>query len=79
MPVLTIKQENDEMFTLNAVKYHLTTREIDIVSCLCEGLTYEEIASKLNISENTVSRHVQNIYKKTGCSSRMALINKMYS
>ena len=41
----------------------LTTREIDILELVVEGMTNKEIASALNISENTVKIHLRNIWK----------------
>ena len=36
-------------------------------------MTNEEIADKLQISVNTVKRHIQNIMEKTGFESRLDL------
>ena len=51
----------------------LTERELDVLRELTASLTNEEIAEKLNISVNTVKRHLQNIMEKTGFSSRLDL------
>ena len=44
----------------------LTKSELRIVAGYVDGLTGKEIASKCNLSYNTVVRHTQNIYDKTG-------------
>ena len=54
-------------------KSDLTERELDILRELTGSLTNEEIAEKLNISPNTVKRHIQNIMEKTGFDSRLDL------
>ncbi len=51
----------------------LTDRELDVLRELTGSLTNEEIAEQLNISVNTVKRHIQNIMEKTGFESRLDL------
>jgi len=48
----------------------LSTREIEVLCALAEGLYNKEIASKLQISEKTVKNHVSNIFKKISVSDR---------
>ena len=50
----------------------LTRRELDVVRLVAAGRTNREIASALEISENTVARHVQNILGKLKLPSRTA-------
>ncbi|HEX5167169.1 MAG TPA: response regulator transcription factor, partial [Thermomicrobiales bacterium] len=51
----------------------LTTRELEVVKGLVDGLSNAEIASVLFISPNTVSNHVSNIMNKLGLDSRTAI------
>ncbi|MBO4579551.1 MAG: response regulator transcription factor [Clostridiales bacterium] len=51
----------------------LTERELEIIRELTASMTNEEIAEKLQISVNTVKRHIQNIMEKTGFESRLDL------
>ena len=44
------------------------------MTLLREGLTNKEIASQLNISEQTVKNHVHNIMRKLGLHSTSELI-----
>ena len=43
----------------------LTHRELDIINLVCKGLTSQEIADKLFISQKTVEVHRTNILRKT--------------
>ncbi len=43
----------------------LTHRELDIINLVCKGLTSQEIADKLFISQKTVEVHRTNIFRKT--------------
>jgi two-component system, NarL family, nitrate/nitrite response regulator NarL len=54
-------------------EFGLTSREVEIVSAIREGNSNREIAGKLEISEETVKRHLSNIYGKLGVSSRLEL------
>lgn len=51
----------------------LTSREMEIVSAIRSGSSNREIAQKLSISEETVKRHLSNIFAKLGVSSRLEL------
>jgi DNA-binding NarL/FixJ family response regulator len=51
----------------------LTQREAEIVTAICQGNSNKEIAAKLSISEETVKRHLSNIFEKLGISSRLEL------
>lgn len=54
----------------------LTPREIQIVQCMVEGLSYKLIADKLMISINTICYHVKNIYRKLQVNSKAEVIAK---
>lgn len=48
----------------------LTTTELGILSMLSDGKRYKEIARAFSISEETVKRHLKNIYEKLGASDK---------
>ncbi len=48
----------------------LSDREVDVLRLLARGRTNRQIAGELVIAPKTVGRHVENIYAKTGLSTR---------
>jgi DNA-binding NarL/FixJ family response regulator len=54
-------------------RYGLTPRELEIVAAVVGGDTNRDIGTKLVISEDTVKRHLTNIFDKTGVSTRLEL------
>ena len=54
-------------------KYELTRRECEILQLLFEGKENEEIAEELFISENTLRRHIYNMYTKMVIQHRWQL------
>ncbi|GAC1359555.1 MAG: hypothetical protein NVSMB38_43280 [Ktedonobacteraceae bacterium] len=50
----------------------LSTREIEVLCLLAQGLTDAQIAEQLILSRRTISWHVSAIYRKIGISSRSA-------
>ncbi len=53
--------------------FGLTARELEIVSEIVAGCTNKDIAQKFSISEETVKRHLTNIFDKLGVSNRLEL------
>jgi DNA-binding NarL/FixJ family response regulator len=51
----------------------LSGRERQIAGCVANGLRNKDIAGELHISENTVKRHLQSIFDKTGARDRLEL------
>lgn len=60
--------------TMNEKEKHddsnLTTREVEVLDLIAEGMINKEIAQKLYISEKTVKNHVSSIFKKLNVSDR---------
>lgn len=48
----------------------LTNREHELLRALGNGLTNEQIASRIGISQNTVKYHLKNLYDKLGVKNR---------
>ena len=53
--------------------HRLSERERQIAYHVARGLKNKDIAQALNISENTVKRHLQSIFTKTGSRDRLEL------
>jgi DNA-binding NarL/FixJ family response regulator len=48
----------------------LTTREVEVLRLVAQGLTSRQIATELSISEHTAATHVRRILKNLGLQSR---------
>ena len=57
---------------------NLTTREIEILAHLAEGLQNKELAHILNITEGTVEQHLKRIYKKLDVTNRTEAAKQFY-
>lgn len=54
----------------------LSTREVEVLSLVAEGLTDAEVAGRLYVSPRTVGGHLRGAYGKLGVKSRTAAINE---
>ena len=52
----------------------LTTRELQVLTLLCSGLRYAQIAQRLSRSVRTVDHHLAAVFAKLGVDSRVAAI-----
>jgi two-component system, NarL family, nitrate/nitrite response regulator NarL len=53
--------------------FGLTARETEIISFITQGCMNRDIANSLSITEETVKRHLTNIFNKVGMSNRLEL------
>ncbi len=53
--------------------FGLTARELEVVNLITEGCTNKDIAKTFGISEETVKRHLTNIFNKLGVGNRLEL------
>ena len=53
--------------------YGLTPRELEVVGTIVEGCSNRDIAKQFGLSEETVKRHLSNVFDKTGVSTRLEL------
>jgi len=56
-----------------AGRYGLTPREMQIIGAVTQGLMNKDIGQALSITEETVKRHLTNIFNKVGMSTRLEL------
>jgi DNA-binding CsgD family transcriptional regulator len=52
----------------------VTGREVEVLQLLAEGLTNQQIATRLYLSPRTVERHIANLTVKTGVERRAQLV-----
>jgi DNA-binding NarL/FixJ family response regulator len=57
-----------------SIDLDLSDREMEILKLVCENLTNEQIAEKINLSYDTVKWHRANILSKTGCNNAVSLL-----
>jgi transcriptional regulator EpsA len=55
---------------------NLSRREIEVVACIRDGKTNQQIAAELELSPLTVKNHVQNILRKLDVSNRAQAVAK---
>jgi DNA-binding CsgD family transcriptional regulator len=58
-------------------QFAISERERDVYDLLAKGYTYKEIARLLRISLSTVKTHVDHLFRKTGTTNKVELINEI--
>jgi DNA-binding NarL/FixJ family response regulator len=53
--------------------YGLTRREVEVLRRIVDGCSNRDIAGQFGLSEETVKRHLSNIFDKVGVSTRLEL------
>jgi DNA-binding NarL/FixJ family response regulator len=54
----------------------LTSRQLEVLQLLADGLTNGEIADRLFVSKKTVEHHVSAVYMKLGVTSRSRAVRE---
>ena len=72
------KKSNDhtgEKLSVRAAseKYNLTRREEAVLKLLMQGRSNTDICDTIVITENTLKKHILNIYRKLGIKNRVGL------
>lgn len=65
------------IFSKNKPTIELTDREHELVHYLEKGFKNKEIAKILYVSENTIKKHLQNLYRKLDTGNRTELLYKL--
>ncbi len=68
----------EEVAWLNAAAYGLSPREEEVVRIVVRGFSTKQISQALFISENTVQRHLSNVFEKVGVRSRRELVKRLF-
>ena len=53
-----------------------TKKELEVLRCIALGMSNKEIADSLFNSEETIKKHINNMFHKTYVKNRMSLVNK---
>lgn len=72
---ICMKNQKDDKITVAecVVKYELTRREETILQSLVDGLDNDTVCNKLCITNNTLKKHILNLYRKLGIKNRVQL------
>lgn len=71
--------KSHEEFKLNEdeiKKLNLSHRELEVLQLMSQGLSNQEIASRLFVSLNTIKTHTSNVFDKMDVKSRTQAIDK---
>jgi len=66
--------ETRQRETQSASTMHVTRRQLEVLSLLCEGLPNKLIARRLDISAATVKAHVGSILRELGVANRLQAV-----
>ena len=61
----------DRQYKEEKERKQLTPRELEVLKCIVDGLSNQEIAEKLVVSIHTSKAHVCNIFRKLGVEDRV--------
>lgn len=65
-------------FEESSSRYGLSEREKEVLHLIHQGLRNRAIADRLFIAENTVKKHIENMFLKTGVGGRMELVRLLF-
>ena len=68
----------EEVTWLNVAAHGLSPREEGVVRLVVRGFSNRQISQALYISENTVQRHLSNIFEKVGVRNRRTLLKRLF-
>lgn len=63
-------------YSVDAPAALLSERELEVLDCMIDGQTTQQMAARLFISENTVKTHVRHIFEKLEVSNRAEAVGK---
>lgn len=65
---------DEKQWLLFQRRYNISPRELEVIKLVCRGLTYGDIAAKLNVKPGTVQSHLKSIFSKTRVNNKMAML-----
>lgn len=75
--VLVLEERADPLARPRLRALGLTDRQAEVVRLVAEGLTNQEIAERLGLSQSTVKRHLEHLTEKLGVSTRAAVVARV--
>lgn len=75
--VLGVSRESLAYVSQGVPQGTLSARELEVLDLVAQALSNSQIASRLNLTEATVKRHLRNIFVKLGAVSRLDAVNKV--
>ena len=70
------KQKERKLGSAEPSSFGLSSREMEVLLLLAEGLSNQEIADRLFVSSNTIKTHLSNIFSKLHVQRRTQAIQK---
>ena len=67
-----LKSLNEQ--SLDSLEVPLCPRDVDILNCICEGLSDKQIARKLGLQFSTTRNYVRRLYERLGVNSRIQAV-----
>ena len=55
----------------------ITIREKEVLNFLARGMTYKGISEKMEVSPETVKKHLKNIYRKLNVQNKIEALNRV--
>jgi len=74
--VLNLMQQGFPIKRNPNLSYNLTARELQVLACIVDGLSYKMVGYELNISYETVRSHIKKIYEKLHVGSLTEVVAK---
>ena len=65
---------NDKQWGYLQKLYHMTPKEQQVARFVCQGISNEDIAEKLNMRPGTVKTHLRNIYRRVRVKNKISLL-----
>ena len=66
-------KDTDEAMLMQVISRTMAGEQIRVLRCLVKGMTYPQIAKKLNVEVVTVKYHVTNMLEKTNLKNKLQL------
>lgn len=74
----TLRMLNEQFIKKSTIEqFGLTPRELEILELLATGKTYNQIAEELFVSNGTIRKHIENLYRKLEVSNKIDAVNKL--